>query len=146
MIPNVFQCLLDDFWNFKMFTKSGPVHPVFITKIPQEISENYGHILNKYYCFISHHFRNPKFPDCLTLPDIKHVALLLIVFVQNLVRPNAPESPKCSPGHQSVAIEHATYKVCVPRLSRSTWQLIPKQTKIMKSGSWNYEISKLYES
>ena len=52
MIPDRLQYFLDDFWNFENFTESGPMDPVFITKLLQKIYEKDGNILNKYYKYM----------------------------------------------------------------------------------------------
>ena len=42
-------------------TRSGPLHPVFITKTLHEIQEN-PNTFSKHSIFISHHFGNPRKP------------------------------------------------------------------------------------
>ena len=69
--------------------KSGPVDPVFITKIPHEYKKTYGIILDKYF-FISQHFGDPKFPEFPTLQHIKNAEL---VFLKKLVGPKQLASP-----------------------------------------------------
>ena len=52
MSPDILQYFLDDFWNFHNFrclwTRSGPVDPVFIIKIFQKIQEKCGSIVETY--------------------------------------------------------------------------------------------------
>ena len=84
------------FWmisgTFKMFTKSGLLGPVLITKMRQRILEQkYGNISKKYDASIYHHLVTPKFPICLTRPDIKHVELIFSFL--NLVDPQHLASP-----------------------------------------------------
>ena len=64
----------------KMFTKSGPFHPIFHAEMLQIIQENYG-IITEILFFISQHFGNPIFSDFVTLPDIKDVELMFLLWV-----------------------------------------------------------------
>ena len=77
MIPDGFQCFLNLFGTTNCFTKSGPVDPAFITKNTSNIyKKNYENIIKLF--FIS--LENVKFPDVLTLPDIKSVELMFSLF------------------------------------------------------------------
>ena len=76
MIPDGFQYLFDDFWKFKTFHQIWPLTTRMYHQITLTNTRNME-ISLKYFVF-SHLniFGNPKFPELLPLPDIKHVELL----------------------------------------------------------------------
>ena len=77
MIPDGFQYLLHDFWNFQHVHQFWARTPR--TKMLQKKEENYGNIIKNIF-FIFHHFGNPEFPNVLTLTDIRNVELCVLVF------------------------------------------------------------------
>ena len=67
MIPDGFQYLLDDFWNFQFFYQTWTLTPLFYVEMLQIIQEMYGIIFKKYYfssLIISkfQHFQNTTLP------------------------------------------------------------------------------------
>ena len=70
---------LDDFWNFQNVHQIWPLTPRIYHQNASRNIRKYAFIL-KICFFISHHFGNPKFPRFWTLPDIKHLELILWIF------------------------------------------------------------------
>ena len=94
MIPDGFQYFLDDFWNFRnvhqIWTRATRIYHQNASKNKRKLGK---HPFKNIIVFISHHLGNPKFPDCLALPDITNVELIVIIYFSNLVGPTQLASP-----------------------------------------------------
>ena len=67
----------------KIFTKSGPVDPVFRTNMLQRIQEKRWTHLQNILFSVSQHVGNPKNPSFSTLPDLRNVELIIICSLLN---------------------------------------------------------------